>query len=261
MAYGNNRAAQQSRASFQVAGGCIMKFRHPLLAGSIDTGIGGVAVDEIDVSRCVKLADTFFSATPNQDASKQEVLVDGSTVAITNHLLNGTIRMPVLSTTGTVAKGDFIEALHLIRASKDAYGGTFTITEFIDGLAHTTLYYGISIKSVPDKIKMGMDLPVYNVELYYAGWIKAVSQSASINLRQIWAVGSQNGIEGIFRPYEVNTQASTGTAPMSQSNALGQGVAVEDDLTAGTNQPTADGADELVNTAYPYIVGTPTQLP
>ena len=37
MAYGNNRAQKQARAHFQLAGGSSIKFRHPYLAGQIDT--------------------------------------------------------------------------------------------------------------------------------------------------------------------------------------------------------------------------------
>ena len=33
MAYGNNRGGQQPRATFQLAGGSIIKFRHPYFAG------------------------------------------------------------------------------------------------------------------------------------------------------------------------------------------------------------------------------------
>ena len=107
MAYMNNRAGKQTRATFQVAGGCIVKFRHPYLAGAIDSGFGGI--DEIDVSASLKLSDTFFNAVPNQRSAYQQVLIDGSVVTITNHLSNGTITLPVIPTTGLVATGDFLQ--------------------------------------------------------------------------------------------------------------------------------------------------------
>ena len=49
MAYGNNRKGKQPRAHFQLAGGSNIKFRHPYLAGQIESGSGSV-IDEIDIS-------------------------------------------------------------------------------------------------------------------------------------------------------------------------------------------------------------------
>lgn len=242
MAFGNNLKGEQTRASFQTAGGCIMKFKHPYLAGAIANGSTNANIDEIDVSRSVKLADTFFSATPNQDSSAQVVMVDGSTTTITNHLLNGTITIPAIQTTGLVGSGDFVAACQLVKASKDSVGGTFTVTEFIDGKAITTLYYGVSIKNLPDKIKMGLDVPVYQIQLLYAGWIQAVSESASLNKRAIWASGNANGIEGFFEPYGVN-QASTGEDAMSSTNVVNHSdIPTAKDLYAADNSSAATAA-------------------
>lgn len=254
MAYGNNRLGQQGRSFFQVAGGCIMKFRHPLLAGSIDTGVGG-GVDVIDVSAAVKMNDTFLSAVPNQDSAKQEVLVDGSTVTITNHLLNGTLTIPVVPTTGLVATGDFIAALQLVKSSKDAIGGTFEVVEFIEGKMITTLYYGVAVKYVPDKIKMGMDVPVYSVQLLYSGWTQAISSVADLNKTAIHAVGSLYGVEGVFQPYEVNSENNTGTSPMSSSNVPYHGDNVNDDVKPESNVDTNDDEQEqqVRSGEYPYV--------
>lgn len=255
MAYGNNRAAQQSRASFQTAGGCIIKFRHPFLAGAIDVDFTNGALDEIDVSKALKLADTFINAQPNQDASAQVVLVDGSTVVITNHILNGTLTMPVIKTTGKVATGCLLSALQLIVASKDSVGGTLQRTIFINGEAHTRLYYGVSVKRVPHDIIMGLDVPTYQVELFYAGFIDAISATADINLKAIWAVGSDSGVQGAFTPYEVNSSGSTENQPMSAANAPGQGLDIDDQVVGDPpNNPTAAS----VVSTYPYITN-PTQ--
>lgn len=256
MAYGNNRAAEQPRARFQTAGGCIIKFRHPFLAGAIDQDSTKGAIDEIDVSKSLKLADTFINATPNQDSSSQVVLVDGSTVVITNHILNGTLRMPVVRTTGKVASGDFIAALQLIVASKDSIGGTLQRTVFINGEAHTRLYFGVSVKTVPHDLQMGLDVPVYQVELYYTGFIDAISATGDTNLKNIWAVGSKYGIQGIYKPYGVN-DGSVGTDPLSTANAPNQGPNVQDETASAANLDTAD--TENVG-AYPLITN-PVLLP
>lgn len=260
MALANNRAAVQPRAQFQTAGGCILKFRHPFLAGAIDTASTGGAVDEIDVSRSVKLADTFLSAEPNQDASSQVVMVDGSTVVITNHMMNGTLKLPVVKGTGKVASGDFLAALTLIVASKDSVGGTFERTMFINGEAHTRLYFGVSVKRVPHDIMMGLDVPTYPVELYYAGFIDAINATTAANLKNIWAVGSAQGISGVFTPYGVNSLGATSDDPMSAANVTGQGLNTIDDTVGTVNLETATEFASLGSLPYPNVAAGATPI-
>lgn len=209
MAFGNNRSQKQARAHFQLAGGSTIKFRHPYLAGQIDTK---GSVDEIDISACCKLEGRYFEANPNQDSARQVVLVDSSTVTICNRLLNGTITMPVIRTTGLVATGDFISALQLIKATGDNVGGLLYKTDYINGKAITKLYYGVTVQRVPDDVSEGNDVAVYNVQLLYAGWIEAVSATAVENKKKIWAVGNAQGLEAYFSPYSIqNTDGESGT--------------------------------------------------
>ena len=215
MAYGNNRAAKQARAHFQLAGGSSIKFRHPYLAGQIDTD---GAVDEIDISACCKLEGRFFEANQNQDSAKQVVLVDGSVVTISNKLLNGTITMPVVKTSGLVATGDFIAALQLIRTLGDSVGGLLYKTDYVNGKAITKLFYGVTPQRVPDDVSEGNDVAVYNIQLLYAGWIEAVSTSTSENKKRIWAVGNQQGLEAYFSPY-ITQNASTGEESLTTLNS------------------------------------------
>lgn len=232
MAFGNNRSGKQARAHFQLAGGSLIKFKHPYLAGQL--GSGDSPIDEIDVSACCKLEGRFFEANPNQDSAKQVVLVDGSVVTICNKLLNGTITMPVVRTTGMVATGDFISALQLIKATGDTVGGLLYKTDFINGKAITKLYYGVTVQRVPDDVSEGNDVPVYNVQLFYAGWIEAVSATTAQNLKKIWAVGSSNGIEGFYSPYKgQNADGLTGTqqSPMSADKLGITDTNVNDDST------------------------------
>ena len=63
MAYGNNRAQQQSRAHCQLAGGSSIKFRHPYLAGQIDSA--GI-IEEIDIAANCKLEGRYFEANQNR---------------------------------------------------------------------------------------------------------------------------------------------------------------------------------------------------
>ena len=215
MAYGNNRAGEQKRAHFQLAGGSVIKFRHPYLAGQIDTD---GAIDEIDISACCKLEGRYFEANQNQDSAKQVVLVDGSVATISNKLLNGTITMPVVRTTGLIATGDFIAALHLIRSLGDSVGGLLYKTDFRNGKAITRLYYGVTPQRVPDDVSEGNDVAVYNVQLLYAGWIEVISATTEENKKKIWAVGNQKGLEAYFNPY-ITQNGSTGEKALSTSNS------------------------------------------
>ena len=239
MAYGNNRAAKQARAHFQLAGGSSIKFRHPYLAGQIDTD---GAVDEIDISSCCKLEGRFFEANQNQDSAKQVILVDGSVATISNRLLNGTITMPVVRTTGLVATGDFIAALQLIRTLGDSVGGLLYKTDYVNGKAITKLFYGVTPQRVPDDVSEGNDVAVYNIQLLYAGWIEAVSTSTSENKKRIWAVGNQQGLEAYFSPY-VTQNASTGENPLSTLNSGIPEGKLEDQIDT-TNYNTQDSVNE-----------------
>ena len=239
MAFGNNRAAKQARAHFQIAGGSIIKFRHPYLAGQLDTD---GAVDEIDISACCKLEGRFFEANQNVDSAKQVVLVDGSVVTISNKLLNGTITMPVVRTTGLVATGDFIAALQLIRTLGDSLGGLLYKTDYVNGKAITKLFYGVTPQRVPDDVSEGNDVAVYNIQLLYAGWIEAVSTSTSENKKRIWAVGNQQGLEAYFSPY-VTQNASTGENPLSTLNSGIPEGKLEDQIDT-TNYNTQESKNE-----------------
>ena len=221
MAYGNNRAAARPRASFQVAGGTTIRFRHPFLSGQVN---GSTTIDEIDVSKALKLNDTYFSARPAQDNAFQEVLVDGSIITITNHLLAGVMDLNVLRTTGLVGTGDFIAALHLVMASKDDIGGTLTHIETINGQRIITVFYGVSIKNVPHLIKQGNGVPTYPVQLGYAGWVQGVGAVDVNNEKTIWAVGNKYGLKGVYAPYEIQGAEAPdffGGAPLSAIGGVG----------------------------------------
>ena len=241
MAYGNNRAGEQKRAHFQLAGGSVIKFRHPYLAGQIDTN---GAIDEIDISACCKLEGRYFEANQNQDSAKQVVLVDGSVATISNKLLNGTITMPVIRTTGLIATGDFIAALHLIRSLGDSVGGLLYKTDFVNGKAITRLYYGVTPQRVPDDVSEGNDVAVYNVQLLYAGWIEVVSTTTEENRKKIWAVGNQKGLEAYFNPY-ITQNGSTGEKALTASNS---GIPESNlaDQVDTTNYDTQNGTTEAM---------------
>ncbi len=239
MAFGQNSVGKQPRSHFQTAGGTIHKFRHPFLAGQLSSSIGNL--DEIDISSSVKLDSEFFKASPNQDSAKQEVLVDGTVVTITNTMLNGTITLQAIRTSGIVARGDAVACFQLIKAAGDNVGGTYTLTEFIDGKAITTLYYGVAVKYVDDKILQGLSVPTYACQLLYSGWIQVVSNSAQLNTKAIWAAGSINGVTGVYSMFPVNEGAS-GSSPLDATIAGGGSNQIPSsaDVNAGAEDNSAN---------------------
>lgn len=250
MAFGQNSVGKQPRSHFQTAGGTIHKFRHPFLIGQLSSTIGNL--DEIDISSSVKLDSEFFKASPNNDSAKQEVLVDGTVVTITNTMLNGTITLQAIRTSGIVARGDAVACFQLIKAAGDNVGGTYTLTEFIDGKAITTLYYGVAVKYVDDKILQGLSVPTYACQLLYSGWIQVVSNSAQLNTKAIWAAGSINGVTGVYSMFPVNEGAS-GSSPLDATIAGGGSNQIPSsaDVNAGAEDNAANAA-----TAATEIGGT-----
>ena len=239
MAYGNNRGGQQPRATFQLAGGSIIKFRHPYFAGLINSD-SGLAIDEIDISRSCKLEGRFFEANQNQDSAHQVVLVDGSVVTISNKMLNGTITIPAVKTTGLIGTGDFIAACQLIQSIGDSVGGLLTKTDYLNGNAITRVYYGVTVKSCPADVSEGNDVAVYNIQLLYAGWIEAVSSSSDNNKKRIWAVGSKMGIEGSYSPYSI--QNANGNGATGKTNMTATAI-----VPKGTTDIADDGSADVDN--------------
>jgi len=256
MAYANSRAAARPRANFQTSGGSIFKYRHPYLSGQISDAS---PVDEIDVSRALQLNATFFEAQPLQDHSIMELLVDGSTITITNHSMAGTMTLQVLRTTGLVGTGDFIAAAHLVIASKDATGDTFTVIETIDEKRLVTIFYGVSFKNVPHLKKAGNAVVPYPVIMNYSGWVQGVSANTDINEKTIWAVGNKVGLKGIYKPYGIqeaeNLANFYGGKPLS-SDITG--------VTAGNEDSPSGDIDSVAFVPEPPaqgMSGTPTTVP
>jgi hypothetical protein len=203
--YGNNRAAARPRASFQTAGGSIILYRHPILSGQIS---GASPIDEIDVTKSLRLNDTFFNATPLQDSAIIEPLVDGSTITITNHITAGRANISVLETTGFVGTGDFVAALHLVKVSKDSEAGTLTVIRWFNGRKRIRVYYGVGVQNVPDEIIAGNALAPYPVVLSYGGWFEGAA-GLDLNTKTIWAVGNKYGLKGVYKPYSVQLAEGT----------------------------------------------------
>lgn len=247
MAYGNNRSGKQPRAHFQLAGGTSIVFKHPYLAGQLASN---TMIDEIDISACTTLDGRYFSANPNQDSARQVVMIDGSTVTVTNRMLNGTITMPVVRTTGKVATGDFISALQLIKSVGDTVGGLLIKTDFRNGEAQTRIYYGVTPARVPDDESEGNNVAILQVSLLYAGYIDAISTESEKNKKAIWAVGTEKGVTGFYSPYKLqNSDGNTGTQEtyLTQANAGINDSGIADDGTGNTSATALEADKQYID--------------
>jgi hypothetical protein len=253
MAFANNRAAEKPRASFQVAGGISVLLRHPFLSGQVNNAS---PVDEIDISRNLRLNDTFLEAVPMQDSSSQEVLVDGSTITMTNHLMNGRLTLQVMPTTGFVGTGDLIAALHLIAASKDDVGATLTVIQYINGKRRVTIFYGVSVQSVPHLRLAGNSVIPYTVQLLYSGWIQGVSASAAVTAKTIWAVGNKMGVNAKYSPYSIQEEQEAGVN--TSLGGIGDNLTDYDDASGDVASLATTAGDSGYPAAIPGDPATVT---
>ncbi len=198
--YANNRSGVRGMASFRNAGGSIYLFSHPFLLGQSDgdSTISALGKSTVNVSKSLRLSDTFFNAQALQDSAIMEVLVDGSTITITNHLMAGRATLQVLSTTGLVRDGDLTAIAPFIMSAKDNVGGLLTRRRFVKDGVLTRVYYGVTFANFPHDIDAGNAAPVYSITMLYSGWFEGLTTSGTSNERLLWAVGNSNAIKGNF---------------------------------------------------------------
>ena len=228
MPYGPNRWGQHPEARAIKAGGIEMFYRHPKLAGHV---FSGTNIDEINVSKACKLNDTFLDAAPAMDSAVQEVLVDGSVITITNHLLAGVLTLQVLEQGGFVGLGDFISALQLVQSSGDTVGGTFTTVRNFSGKTRVRVYYGVFVKNVPHEKIAGNAVVPYPVQLSYSGWFEGVGAGDAVTKEFIWAVGNSRGTSGTYSRFAENQADNTvgGETPTAVNiHSNSEGGAVDD---------------------------------
>jgi hypothetical protein len=243
MAYGNNRAAARSKASFQAAGGISIKYRHPILSGQIS---GALPIDEIDVTDALRLNEQFFSAVPLQDSAVIEPLVGGGTITVTNHITAGRATIQCVETSGFVGNGDFVSALHLVKVSRDSEGGTLTVTRWFNGRKRIRVYYGVGIQNVPDEVIAGASIAPYTVLLTYGGWFEGAG-GLNLSTKTIWAVGNQYGLKGIYKPYAVQMAEGTETGGIEKSYF--DGAPASSPIGGEGGSEAVDTGDVLTETA------------
>jgi len=253
--YANNRAGKAPAARFRTAGGSLYTYAHPFLTGqllgagvaipSADEALVG-SINEVNISRSLRLNDTFFNATPAQANALQEVMVDGSTITITNHLMNGSATLTVLPGTGLVRDGDLTAIAPFIASSKDNIGGVLCRRRFTSAGALTRIYYGVSWANFPHDVDAGNAVPTYSMTMLYAGWIEGLKIGTGITSKVLWAVGNQHGLEGNFVPFQIN-----GIGRVDQGGEYNQGNADIDGTTAATNADVAIPGNQPVISPNP----------
>lgn len=211
--YANNRSGVAPKAVFRRAGGSIFTFAHPFLTGQItqnaqNGGVYGFG-NEVNVTASLKLNETFFNAMPAQDNAIQEIMVDGSTVTITNHLMNGRATLSVIAGSGLVKDGDLTAIAPFIMSSGDDVGGVLTYKSFAGGKALTQVFYGVTFANFPHAVAAGNAVPVHSIVMLYSGWIQGVMESGEGVNKALWAVGNRFGYSGSFRPFTINGVGDT----------------------------------------------------
>lgn len=202
MARGNNNAGKQERASFATMGNMQILLCHPYFAKQIDTNEN---IDTIDITSALLFDEgNVLEATPTYDKSKQVVMVNGSTMTFTNNLGNGIISMNLVSTNSLLAFGDAVEAMHIIGSSGDSVGGLVITKKKVNGKTITKIFFGVTLKSIPDDILNPYNPSVYPTQLFYSGWAQACSDNDTDGETAIWAVGNDKGLKGFYRPYRAN---------------------------------------------------------
>ena len=222
----NNRFGRSTAAMFRVAGGSIYTYAHPFLTGQLGpagramTPILGDNINEVDISRSLRLNDQFFNAQAAQPNAIQEVMVDGSTITVTNHLMNGRMTLQVVPGTGLVRDGDLTAIAPFIVHAKDFVGGILTRRRFTSIGALTRIYYGVSFSEYPHDVDVGNAVPVYPMTMLYGGWIEGLLSGAATD-RVLWAVGNQYGLRGNFRPFEISGIGETHIGNVTDQPAPG----------------------------------------
>ncbi len=209
--YANNRLGTQTKATFRTAGGSIYEFSHPFLTGHVDpiTQADGKlilssAANTVNVSSSLRLNDTFFNAQPLQDNALMEVLVDGSTITITNHIMAGRATLQVLPTTNLVKDGDLVAIAPFIMSAKDNVGGVLARRRFVSAGTLTRIYYGVTFANFPHDTDMGNGVPVYPITMLYAGWFEGLNITTKDTQKALWAVGNRQGYSAAFQPFAIN---------------------------------------------------------
>lgn len=115
------------------AGQFTVTLTHPLWNDGIPTTIEGF-----------KLEGQMVQAQQAMDSSKIVALANGNTLTITNNNDSGTLTFNVVK---TETPGDLVKIANFLKKAGDSVGGTFRITQEINGATSGTTFYACTVKS------------------------------------------------------------------------------------------------------------------
>ena len=136
------------------AGQFTVSLTHPLVNDGVPTTISGF-----------KLEGQMVQAQQSMDSAKVVALANGNTITITNNNDSGTLTFNV---TKTEAEGDLVKISKKLRKMGDSVGGTFRITQEINGVTASDTFYKCTVRACQILNVQGNDEPDYQVVWNYA---------------------------------------------------------------------------------------------
>ena len=136
------------------AGQFTVSLTHPLINDGVPTTISGF-----------KLEGQMVQAQQSLDSAKVVALANGNTITITNNNDSGTLTFNV---TKTEAEGDLVKISKKLRKMGDSVGGTFRITQEINGVTASDTFYKCTVRTCQILNVQGNDAPDYQVVWNYA---------------------------------------------------------------------------------------------
>lgn len=136
------------------AGQFTVALTHPLINDGVPTTISGF-----------KLEGQMVQAQQSMDSAKVVALANGNTITITNNNDSGTLTFNV---TKTEAEGDLVKISKKLRKMGDSVGGTFRITQEINGVTASDTFYKCTVRTCQILNVQGNDAPDYQVVWNYA---------------------------------------------------------------------------------------------
>lgn len=139
--------------SIVAAGQVTVTLIHPLWNGGAPTSIEGF-----------KLEAQMVQAQQAMDSSKIIPLANGNTVTITNNNGAGTLTFNVVK---TETAGDMVTIANYLKKIGDSRGGSFKITQEVNGSTVSKTFYSCTVKSCPPLNIQGNDVPENQVVWNY----------------------------------------------------------------------------------------------
>lgn len=139
--------------SIIAAGQFTVTLTHPLWNDGVPTAISGF-----------KLEGQMVQAQQAMDSSKVVALANGNSITITNNNGSGSLTFTVVRTNGET---DMVKIANFLKKAGDSQGGTFRITQEVNGSTVSSAFFACTVRSCPPLIIQGNDAPENQVVWNY----------------------------------------------------------------------------------------------